>query len=269
MASILKKLFLLIYVLLLCLSCSTTGPRYSHMKTEGRFSSSSGIIAYDDLAFRGEYYDTRFSFKYPSIKTILLDGSKSKNSSHYNNEGINKFILSLCLSYDDKKFGTVEDLRRTFFNDYTDFRTRNEIKIPWLFENEVSIQSASKNRVFVKNSKNQFLGGNHPITLINYYGYDLHNERALLLTDVITDLDKLNEIGEIYFRKEFSLPEKGSLIDADYHFPNNKFQLNNNFYITDCTIVFYFNPYEITSYVNHRDIDVVIPLSEIESILKQ
>ena len=214
----------------------------------------------------GSDEDIIFSVSFPGIKSILI------NNKEVDLAGINEYLFSLALaSYVsvENKYDNIEDIRKEFFDDYIKDKNENETTMPWAYDRKIAVRSVTKhggkNRIFFKGVAYTYFGGAHPVTYTGYYGYDLSAKREVTLSDIITDKEKLNEIGEKYFKKSFELTDE-PYKDQGYFF--EKFEFNDNFYLTDEGIFFFFNPYEISCYACHIDIDVFIPYSAIEEILK-
>jgi len=264
------EMFVFILSIFILFSCSKTKTPYSYKNQEldEKYSDSVSVIEHKTLVSTGKieakvaksYDDTTFSLSYPYIKSISIDNNKLNDDL----TKINDFIFSIISSYDyEKKFKSINEMRDAFFNDYIKDKNETKSEIPWTFDEKVTIQSVASGKIFFKVVTDNYLGGAHPTTYINYFGYDLSNKGKVSLSDIINDKDKLNEVGEKYFRIAFELSDE-SLASLGYNFPDDKFQLNDNFYLTDDSIVFYFNPYEITAYANHNYEEIVIPLSEVK-----
>jgi hypothetical protein len=78
----------------------------------------------------------------------------------------------------------------------------------------------------------------------------------------------LIKIGEAEFRKLKELTKEADLGQAGFWFENNKFYLNDNFLITDSSLVFYYNNYEITAYA-FGPTEIILPYSKIKSLIGQ
>ena len=267
------EMFIFILSIFILFSCKAKTPySYKNQELNEKYSDSSSVIEHKILIFGGKIDaktinssgDTIFSLSYPYIKSISIDNNKFNDDLNK----INNFIPSIISSYDsEKNFKDTNEMRDTFFNDYIKNKNETKSEIPWTFDEKITIQSAIKDKIFFKVVTDSYLGGAHPTTYTNYFGYDLINGRKISLSDIINDKEKLNEIGEKYCRIAFKLGDE-PLSELGYNFPDDKFQLNDNFYLTNDSIVFYFNPYEITAYANQQYTDIVIPLSEIGELLK-
>jgi len=77
---------------------------------------------------------------------------------------------------------------------------------------------------------------------------------------------ELTKVGEAEFRKLKELTAEADLGQAGFWFENNEFFLNDNFLITDSSLVFYYNNYEITAYA-FGPTELSIPFSKIKSLV--
>ena len=256
---------------------------FKNMEIDGKYSDTTNVIEYKTLVFegkpkKGECSNTTFSLSYPYIKSISIDNNKSNT----NLVKINDFILSIISSYDyDKSFSDIEDIRASFFRYYVEYKNNNNIEgdMRWSFDEKITIQSVARGKIFFKRVVDSYLGQQYPSISINYFGYDLPNGKKVSLSDIIKDLDKFNEIGEKYFRKAYedyeieeikerNLPNDASLSELGYLFLDDKFKFNDNFYLTNDSIIFFFNDGEILPHAFHcYDAEIVIPFLEIKDFL--
>ena len=98
------------------------------------------------------------------------------------------------------------------------------------------------------------------------YLYDRNNGSLLSVEDVFSDVDELNVIGELYFRKMFDLSPNEDLGDAGFWFDNNQFSVNENFSFSNSVVTFHYNTYEIAPYANGPT-DLEIPIREVKHLL--
>ena len=71
---------------------------------------------------------------------------------------------------------------------------------------------------------------------------------------------------KLEFRRLKELTSEADLGQAGFWFENNKFYLNDNFLITDSSLVFYYNDYEITAYA-FGPTELIIPYSKIATLV--
>ena len=240
--------------------------------SEGKYTDGEYVINHKTYVYEGTMTketaksdeNVTFSISYPGIKSVLI------NNKEVDSGGINDYLFSLALNSYTNKYDNIDDIRKAFFDDYIkDNYYVESTTPPWNYDWKITVHSVTKYggkyRIFFKRVLYTYSGGAHPITYTAYWGYDLSKKREVTLNDIITDKEKLNRIGEKYFKKSYNLTDE-SYQDQGYNF--DKFEFNDNFYLTDKGIFFYFNPYEISCYACHLDIDIFIPYSAIKEILK-
>jgi len=93
-----------------------------------------------------------------------------------------------------------------------------------------------------------------------------NNLSITLIPKYFLNQKELTKIGEVEFRKVKELAAEADLGESGFWFENNEFYLNDNFLITDSSLVFYYNNYEITAYA-FGPTELIIPMSKIASLL--
>ena len=104
--------------------------------------------------------------------------------------------------------------------------------------------------------------------MVEFRNYDLSNGDEITLDEIIPPdkQNQLTKIGEAEFRILKELSAEADLGQAGFWFENNKFYLNENFLITDSSLVFYYNNYEITAYA-FGPTELIIPYSKIKTLV--
>jgi len=146
---------------------------------------------------------------------------------------------------------------------YKDYSTE------WSLEISADIIYQSKQFISLATSIYSYTGGAHPNSYLVYKTYDLKTGNRISLNDFLVEgfEDKLNRSAEIEFRMNHEILPSIKLSDAGYFFEEDKFVLNDNFAVMDGSLLFYFNPYEITSYAQGPD-ELQIYLSDYKSLIK-
>lgn len=118
-----------------------------------------------------------------------------------------------------------------------------------------------------KHKSYSYTGGAHGLQTISYYNYLIKENRILKLTELIKpgQHGNLVKIAEEIFRKNEKLLPNQSL-EENYFFEHGKFDLTENFLITDKGLLFTYNPYEIKAYA-FGTTDLLIPYQNIKDII--
>ena len=166
---------------------------------------------------------------------------------------INKLIRKYLLKplFDENPSESVEKLIDKFLLEYETFKSDfPEAFQLWSVERTGQVRQNSDYIFSMELSEYSYLGGAHPNTYVNFVNYDLKSGEEIRADDLFYnnfDAD-LNSIAESEFRKLKELSDSEDLGQAGFWFDNNLFHLNDNFLITDSSLIFYYNNYEITAY---------------------
>ena len=96
-----------------------------------------------------------------------------------------------------------------------------------------------------------FLGGAHPLSIVQFANYDLQSGKRISIDDIILPQARpeLVKLAEDVFRATRELDSESSLADMGFDFKDGQFDLPENMALTQDALIFYFNPYEIAAYV--------------------
>lgn len=158
-----------------------------------------------------------------------------------------------------------------FIRDHESFKQEfPDASQSWTIEKTGNVQLNKANIFSMDYTEYSFTGGAHPNTLVLFKNYNLVNGEEIKLNELIETekIKELNQIAEAEFRKLKNLNTSDDLGKAGFWFGNNKFKLNDNFLITDSSLVFYYNNYEITAYA-FGPTELMIPYSKIKSLIDE
>jgi hypothetical protein len=187
--------------------------------------------------------------------------------------GLNAFILQALLvprSEEDHP-EDVEDLAEGFFSEYRKIKQdMPDYSTGWSLERNITVVYNAPQILSLEMSEVTFTGGAHPNSTTNYVSLDVSTGMMLALSDIIMDdhMKALNEIAEGEFRRIKEIPAGQGLDQAGFWFEDGKFDLNDNFAITDEGLVFYFNNYEIASYADGPT-RLLIPYEELKPLIRK
>jgi len=186
---------------------------------------------------------------------------------------INKIISSdmfySVVNDDIKK--SFDELTNEFFNDYREFK--NEVPEPymaWYIERFGTVIFYNEDFISFRATENSYLGGAHPNSYTSFTVLDLNNGNKMSLDDIFIEgyEQNLNEIAEQEFRKMKELKENEDLDEAGFWFDDNKFNINDNFALSDEGLTFYYNNYEITAYA-YGPTELIIPLTKLSDLINE
>lgn len=195
-----------------------------------------------------------------TIRNTIITNLFGPEYLHYGNDTIvKKFVENLVTDYRETNLPLLEQLDSTSL--YS-FRYEHSVEgFTLLSDNE--IYSYGINRYV-------FMGGAHGLNNAYYFVFDLHNGRRLTENDIFVSgfESRLTEIIKqriVEQSKEDGDEPIMSLEDTDYWVESIK--PNGNFYITDESVNYVFNPYEIAPYYMGQT-EVVIPFARLKSVLQ-
>lgn len=159
------------------------------------------------------------------------------------------------------------DNRLREFANYYESDSDDESTVLWSFEASIGIDDDYSDFCQISASNWSYTGGAHGNGHSTYFIKDKKTGAPLDLNDFINDIEELNLLAEVEFRKELELIPTANLEEEGFWFDNGKFVVNDNFYFEDESLVFLFNTYEIAPY-SAGSIQFAIPIKKIEHLLK-
>jgi hypothetical protein len=188
-------------------------------------------------------------------------------------EKINKSITSL---FSQDIFGSTdstdfESLMDEFIQDYELFKEEfPDASQSWAVERSGEVKLNKAGVFSIDYTEYAYTGGAHPNTFVSFKNFNLNSGEEILLDELFT-LEKqkeLTKIAEQEFRQSKQLGPDDNFGSAGFWFENDKFSLNDNFLITDSSLVFYYNNYEITAYA-FGPTELEIPYAKIKNLVKE
>ena len=157
----------------------------------------------------------------------------------------------------------------SFISEYEEFMKEfPESFQSWFIERTGEVKLNRANIFSIDYMEYTYTGGAHANTEVEFRNYNLSNGDNITLDEIISPekQNELTKIGEEEFRILKQLSAEADLGQAGFWFENNKFYLNDNFLITDSSLVFYYNNYEITAYA-FGPTELIIPFSKIKTLV--
>jgi hypothetical protein len=185
---------------------------------------------------------------------------------------INKSIIEL-FSNEGSNSGEIdfETEMKIFIQDYEEFiKEFPDSYQSWFIERTGEVKLNKENIFSIDFMEYSFTGGAHPNTYVTFKNFNLNDGEEINLDDLFPKdkQQELTKIAEAEFRKLKELTSEADLGEAGYWFENNEFYLNDNFLITDSSLVFYYNNYEITAYA-FGPTELEIPYLKIKNLLNE
>jgi len=162
-----------------------------------------------------------------------------------------------------------DDEMESFIKEYEEFSSEfPDAFQSWFIERTGEVKLNRAKIFSVDYMEYSYTGGAHANTDVEFRNYNISNGDNITLDEIISPAkqNQLTKIGEAEFRILKELSAEADLGQAGFWFENNKFYLNDNFLITDSSLVFYYNNYEITAYA-FGPTELIIPYSKIKTLV--
>ena len=206
----------------------------------------------------------KIKIEFPQITSFESEMVKGK---------INKSITEL-FSQDflgGAESADFETMMKGFIDEYESFTKEfPDAYQSWFIERTGEVKLNKGNFFSIDYLEYSYTGGAHPNTYVTFKNFNLSDGEEITLDEIISSDKKqeLTNIAETEFRKLKELTTDTDLGQEGFWFENNKFYLNDNFLITDSSLVFYYNNYEITAYA-FGPTELILPYSKIKSLIEQ
>jgi len=265
----------ILFILLLFIAlCTTIKSSYEAGQDEvsTQNSNGNGAVAYEMKRLKKEYSNSQNKEKHYAVVDITYplarDGTdvfKVSFNAYIQNYLIHK--LSDYVSEDAKKVDEIDILAQRFLDSYKEFITDfPDSPQRWNITIHGAVVFTTPAVTSLALSLHSYTGGAHGNSEITYISLNTTTGEKIRLSDIVTDEKKLVEIAEKKFRALKKLTADDDLKKSGFWFEGNKFSLNDNFYLTDKGLAFYYNQYEITSYAAGPT-ELVLTFEELEAII--
>jgi hypothetical protein len=251
------KFYLIMFLTLpLLFSCSTSENR-------------KGILRYEMETMEKSLGDTTAASKgFAKVKFVYPEIKEAINPAIL--DVLNTYVKDQILTalFKEGRYKQPEFFIENFFKEYKNYTGDSPSeKIYWSIERKVNVTYVNDRIACFEFFEFSHLGGAHPNMNYFYTVYDLVTGGRLTPKDIFTEgyEAKLTSLAEKKFREMRLLKPDASLSGAGFNFPGGKFTLNKNFGFIKNGVVFFYNPYEISSYALGSS-PVVIPYNEIQDL---
>ncbi len=183
----------------------------------------------------------------------------------YTIQSINEQLLALLRG---KKYTNVIAHANGFIESYLQEKKDLRNAMPWVTTYNQSVLRNDASVFVVETNFYAFSGGAHGYYSTVYENYDRLSGKLIELSDLFEPgyEDRLNKVGEQYFRKALDMPYNQPLNEL-FSFDNNVFEIPDNFALIDQGIQFIFNPYDVASYAQGQQL-FFVPYSALQTFVK-
>lgn len=165
---------------------------------------------------------------------------------------------------------SMKQIGDEFVQDYDDFKKEMpDASGGWYYNADVNVEVSTDTLISLTVAEDYFTGGAHGGSGTYFININPSTGAEFTLDNLLKSgyQEHLTKIGEEVFRKVHEIPDTASLNENYFEFPDDKFQLNQNYGFRREGIVFYFNNYEIAPYAAGPT-EIVIPYETIKDWLK-
>jgi hypothetical protein len=169
---------------------------------------------------------------------------------------------------DTGKTNSFEQLGGDFVNDYKDFlKDMPDYDLGWYSTNDVSVMISSDTLISLQVESGSFTGGPHENRFTTFVNIEPKTGTEYLIDEMLRPgfQDDLNRLGEEEFRNQLRSGETDSL--ATLNLPDDEFKLPDNYGFRKEGIVFYFNSYELGSFLD-GPFEILIPYEKLRDWMK-
>lgn len=159
---------------------------------------------------------------------------------------------------------TLKSAINTMYEEAVKENPDNDMR--WFIAREAKVISRTEKAVCVSYFESSYLGGAHPNSFTIYKVYNPVNGRRQALSHLfdVSELKKMRVLAEQKFRKQQGMNDTSTYAYNGYWFTGNRFELTDNAALTDSSVIFLYNPYDIASYAQ-GSISLEIKFAEIKS----
>jgi len=243
---------MLAMILLLCIiaACNSKQERNEtkEVSTEEVVISDSGIVnfEYGNCADSAGYC-ARFFLDYSELQSL-----DSELRGVIGNSIISKIAatyIDSCMAENLALFAECQG--REFSAAYEEFvGTFPDVRQRWFDSTGISIVFESDKLISIQSYRFSYTGGAHPNTWTYFFNFNRGTLSQFTLSDLIAPDcgERFRAEAERNFRSTVGIGPDEPLDGAGLWFPDGLFDVPDNFILTDSTITFLYNPYEVAPY---------------------
>ena len=157
------------------------------------------------------------------------------------------------------KATTVPEAANLFIKGYENDKKEFPELSPYEAEISISKSLITPKIISVKTEHYTFTGGAHGNSTTNFLNFDPLTGALLTKNSLLKNKKEFTDLAEKLFREKNSIPSSENINSTGFWFENDKFFLPNAIGITESSLLFIYNQYEIASYAN-GPITLEIPL---------
>jgi len=165
---------------------------------------------------------------------------------------------------------SMKQIGEEFVSEYEHFKKEMpEGAGGWYYNADVSVEVVTDTLISLTVEEDYFTGGAHGGAGMYFININPTTGAEFTLDNLFKTgyQEPLTKIGDGIFRQVHEIPDTASLNENYFEFPDDKFQLNQNYGFKKEGIVFYYNNYEIAPYAAGPT-EVLIPYDRVRAWIK-
>ncbi|MDU1892912.1 MAG: DUF3298 domain-containing protein [Dysgonomonas sp.] len=168
---------------------------------------------------------------------------------------------------ENNKFSNYSEVFSNFIKSYEEFIIENP-DAPGRWEISIlgDVEYNTPEIINIKLNSYLMTGGAHGNRYTTSLLFDPKSGKEIQLADIIKDTTSLTSMAEKAFRGKYNIPDDKSINSTGLMFPDDKFILPQNIFVSKDGLKLFYNTYEVAAYVEGtKEID--IPYDSIETNL--
>lgn len=180
---------------------------------------------------------------------------------------IQEEVIALLLFEEEKGISNIPAAISSFEGGYNDLKRKfPDESIPWEARIKGKVVYENEELVTIRLNSYIFTGGAHGYSSTHFLNFNKKNGEEIERNQLFKDRDKFEEIAEMKFREQESIPEDVSINSTGFMFDRDDFYLPENIGFTYDGIQLLYNPYEVASYADGA-IELTLPYQEVQEFL--
>lgn len=206
----------------------------------------------------------------PEITINYVEVDEQSDRSDKINEAIEAFVIDALYLGDELSDPSSKDITEAADGFVNMYRTHSaefpDMQLEYFAEISVSEVYQSPLLLSLEMRQYLFTGGAHGYGATYFANFDSQTGDELNNEDIFTDIEAFTDFAEVAFRKEYKIPENGSINATGFWFEDDKFHLPESIGFEGNNVVMIYNQYDIASYAA-GPIELQLAISKIKPFL--
>jgi hypothetical protein len=254
--------FVFLFAVIIFSFANSTAPNHSVVQAKAMFVNDSII----DTLTLTSIVDTNKQKIYSSVRFFFPTFS---NEYDWLNNEVQKLML-FSNHVDTFKKPVFKNFIMSYQKNFESY-VKDSGSVEWYFDNSCTAEKINDSTLFLTQGFDSYSGGAHPIAAASLKYFQLQKRKELTLIDFMKKAEDTVEIRKMALlelkQMKNILPGEKLDDDAGMFINDESFYLSKNFYLSDTTLSFYYNQYEIQAYA-FGPVEINIDKKKLKNILK-